>query len=133
MGANARLKIVRKVIETQMAKPYRFGSTDCFMTALTMIDTLTGSQYIERHLWTYWTARGAHRELRRLGYRSLVDFFKDRLEPIETMRCEPGDVAVVRHDGAEHVAVCLGRQFVTKTLHGRLVLPVDSVIAAFKV
>lgn len=124
---------VRRILADEAEKPYCFGGSDCFIIALRVIDALRGTHFTDRHYGTYSTFGGAQRELARHGYKSLVGFFDDRLERIDTLRCEPGDVAVV-HDGQfEHTAICVGRQFVAKTKDGRGVFSADAVLAAYRV
>lgn len=133
MGNATRLNDVRRIVEEQLAKPYVYGSADCFFMTLAIVDGLTGSNHTEKHMWSYRTFPQAGRALRKAGYETLTEYFEDRLPRIATMRCEPGDVAVVRLGNMEHTAVCLGARFVTKTGAGRLDVSADRVISAFKV
>lgn len=133
MGYTTRLKDVRRIVDRELARPYVLGKSDCFFMGLAVIDTLTGSQHTEKHLWSYRTFSGAKRALRKVGCETLTEFFDERLAKIETMRCEPGDIVVVNWDGYEHVAVCVGNRFVTKTADGPLMVTVDRVVSAFKV
>ncbi|WP_141333429.1 DUF6950 family protein, partial [Sinorhizobium meliloti] len=82
----------------------------------------------------YRTLAGAQRALRRRGHTSLVSFFAAELgqQPKGGAEARLGDLVILRlTDGAEHVGICLGARFVTKTERGRSDHRLADVIAAF--
>ena len=129
-----RFRIVEATLARELAKPYAYGSADCFMLGCAFIDALTGSTVADKHRGAYRTLPGAQRALRRRGHKSLVSFFAAELgqEPKGGAEARLGDLVVLRlADGAEHVGVCLGGRFVTKTERGRSDHGLADVIAAF--
>ncbi|MGH0227901.1 DUF6950 family protein [Sinorhizobium meliloti] len=129
-----RFRIVEATLARELAKPYAYGSADCFMLGCAFIDALTGSAVADKYRGTYRTLAGAQRALRRRGHISLVSFFAAELgqEPKGGAEARLGDLVILRlADGAEHVGVCLGSRFVTKTERGRSDHGLADVIAAF--
>jgi hypothetical protein len=129
-----RFRIVEATLERELAKPYAYGSADCFMLGCAFVDALTGSALAGKYRGAYRTLAGAQRALRRRGHRSLVSFFVDELqqEPKGGAEARLGDLVILRlSDSAEHVGICLGARFVTKTERGRSDHGLADVIAAF--
>ncbi len=129
-----RFRIVEATLARELAKPYDYGSADCFMLGCAFVDTLTGSALADKYRSAYRTLAGAQRALRRRGHASLVSFFTAELgqEPKGGAEARLGDLVILRlSDGAEHVGVCLGVRFVTKTERGQSDHGLADVIAAF--
>ncbi|MDW9770383.1 hypothetical protein GOC40_00375 [Sinorhizobium meliloti] len=129
-----RFRIVEATLTRELAKPYAYGSADCFMLGCAFIDALAGSGTADKYRGAYRTLAGAQRALRRRGHTSLVSFFAAELgqEPKGGAEARLGDLVILRlSDGAEHVGVCLGARFVTKTERGRSDQGLADVIAAF--
>jgi hypothetical protein len=129
-----RFRMVEATLARELAKPYAYGSADCFMLGCTFIDALTGSATADKYRGAYRTLAGAQRALRRRGHTSLVSFFATELqqEPTGGAEARLGDLVILRlSDGAEHVGICLGARFVTKTERGRSDHGLADVIAAF--
>jgi hypothetical protein len=129
-----RFRIVEATLARELARPYAYGSADCFMLGCAFVDALTGSAAAEKYRGTYRTLAGAQRALRRRGHRSLVSFFVAELrqEPKGGAEARLGDLVILGlADGAEHVGVCLGARFVTKTERGRSDHGLADVIASF--
>ncbi|MDX0213076.1 hypothetical protein GOC35_15650 [Sinorhizobium meliloti] len=129
-----RFRIVEATLMRELAKPYAYGSADCFMLGCAFIDALTGLATADKYRGAYRTLAGAQRALRRRGHTSLVSFFTAELgqEPKGGAEARLGDLVILRlSDGAEHVGVCLGARFVTKTERGRSDHGLADVIAAF--
>lgn len=129
-----RFRIVEATLTRELAKPYAYGSADCFMLGCAFVDALTGSALTDKYRAAYRTLAGAQRALRRHGHASLVSFFAAELgqQPKGGAEARLGDLVILRlADGAEHVGVCLGARFVTKTGRGRSDHGLADVIAAF--
>ncbi|WQO66185.1 hypothetical protein U8C40_03090 [Sinorhizobium medicae] len=129
-----RFRIVEATLTRELAKPYAYGSADCFMLGCAFVDALTGSATAERYRGAYRTLAGAQRALRRRGHTSLVSFFAAELgqQPKGGAEARLGDLVILRlADGAEHVGVCLGARFVTKTERGRSDHGLADVVTAF--
>ncbi|MGK9281311.1 DUF6950 family protein [Sinorhizobium meliloti] len=129
-----RFRIVEAALARELAKPYAYGSADCFMLGCAFVDALSGSSIVEKYCGAYRTLAGAQRALRRRGHMSLVSFFAAELEqePKGGAEARLGDLVILRlSDGAEHVGICLGGRFVTKTERGRSDHGLADVIAAF--
>ena len=129
-----RFRIVEATLTRELAKPYAYGSADCFMLGCAVIDALTGSALADKYRAAYRTLAGAQRALRRRGHTSLVSFFAAELgqQPQGGAEARLGDLVILRlADCAEHVGVCLGSRFVTKTERGRSDHGFADVIAAF--
>ncbi|MDX0060398.1 hypothetical protein GOC19_29030 [Sinorhizobium meliloti] len=129
-----RFRIVEAALARELAKPYAYGLADCFMLGCAFVDALTGSAFADKYRGAYQTLAGAQRALRRRGHASLVSFFAAELgqQPQGGAEARLGDLVILRlADGAEHVGVCLGARFVTKTERGRSDHGLADVIAAF--
>jgi len=86
----------------------------------------------EKYTGAYRTLRGAQKALVRLGYKSLPELLAAHLEPCAPARARFGDLAVVNLPDGQHVAVCTGDSYLTKTPHGKSHHAVHEVIAAFR-
>lgn len=129
----SRFLIVRDVLRKELDGEYVFGSGDCFFMGAAVVDALTGSSLVADHRGSYRTLKGAQRALKKLGYSSLVEYFSERLESKPPALAVVGDIAILDLDGSEHVAVCVGPAFVTKTAEGAQTHPLASCKAAFGV
>lgn len=127
---------VLRLWEAECARPYEYGSGDCFMLGCRFADRLAGRSMENAFRRAYSTLTGAQRALRRRGYASLIAFFDDRFVRIGPAQARPGDlgIAVMPENGraAEHVAVCLGREWGCKTATGKLFLPAARIAAAWR-
>lgn len=134
-----RFRKVEATLTAELAKPYAYGNpaqSDCFFMGLALVDALEGSQRARKYAGSYKTLAGAQRALRRRGHSSLVSFFSAELgRPVlGGAEARFGDLVILRLlDGAEHVGVCLGTRFRTKTPDGARDYPLDTVIAAFHI
>ena len=129
-----RFRIVEATLARELARPYAYGSADCFTLGCAFVDALTGSALADTYRGAYRTLAGAQRALRRRGHTSLVSFFAAELgqQPKGGAEARLGDLVILRlSDGAEHVGVCLGARFVTKTERGRSDHGLADVVAAF--
>lgn len=131
-----RFRIVEATLNAELAKPYAYGSADCFFMGCAMIDALTGAETAKKYLGSYKTLAGAQRALRKRKHKSLVTFFSAELEqnPKGGAEARQGDLVILRlDDGAEHVGICIGLRFVTKTPSGRQDYGLGEVVAAFHI
>lgn len=131
----SRFEIVSAVIEAEMAKPYsHWPHADCFFFGCRVADALDPSLGLENaYKGSYKTLRGAQVALRRRGWKSLVELFSAHLEVIAPATARVGDIGVLQIGNAEHVAVCTGMRFITKTAKGRSFHDLAEVKAAFRV
>ncbi|MFC5989673.1 DUF6950 family protein [Limoniibacter endophyticus] len=127
----SRYEIVQPVIEAELAKVYSYGVSDCFFLGCRVADTLSGTSMCETYKGRYRTLAGAQRTLRREGHTSLVTFFSAHLEPCAPAAARLGDIAIIQLGDAEHVGVCVGSKFLTKTETGASFHDVSRVKAAF--
>jgi len=134
-----RFRKVEATLTAELAKPYAYGNpaqSDCFFMGLALVDALEGTQGARKYAGSYKTLAGAQRALRRRGHASLVSFFAAELDrpPRGGAEARFGDLVILRlADGAEHVGVCLGTRFRTKTPDGARDYPLDTVVAAFHI
>ncbi|MDX3929232.1 MAG: hypothetical protein QHC90_25950 [Shinella sp.] len=132
-----RFRIVEATLARELATPYAYGTpekSDCFMTGCALVDALEGTDLVSKYRGTYNSLAGAQRALRRRGFKSLVDFWSAELgrHAVGGAMARFGDLVILRlADGAEHVGVCLGARFVTKTENGRSDHGLSDVIAVF--
>lgn len=135
----SRFQIVADTLAAELAKPYAYGSTDCFFTGLATIDALKGTNFVVTYQGRYKTLAGAQRALRREGHKSLVSFFEALpIAQIAPLQASIGDVGVIalpvegKKRLAEHVGVHNGRQWVVKTEEGTLNFDSAQALAAFR-
>jgi hypothetical protein len=131
--AKSRFDIVNDTLEKELAKPYKFGKSDCFYLSLAVIDALTKTTLRKKYLNIYTTFNGAQKAMKKRGFASIGDLFKEHLEEIAPAMAVIGDVVVLDFLGMEHSAICVGSKFVTKTQEGRSFHVLDDVKSAFKV
>jgi hypothetical protein len=127
-----RFEIVEATLKAEMAKPYAFGIADCFFLGISMIDALSGSNYRKKFAKAYRTLPGAQRALRRKGHKSLVPLFETLVERCAPAEARLGDVVILQLGPHEHVGICLGTRFVTKTENGQSYHTLTDCIAAFR-
>lgn len=128
-----RFVIVERVLGEEMALPYDPGKADCFFLGCRMADALGRSKLAELYAGTYQTLLGAQRALRKHGFRTLSDLFGSHFERCAPAQARMGDLVVLKLNDGEHVGVCLGTRFVTKTSRGRSDHSVDECVTAFRV
>ncbi|ANK73597.1 hypothetical protein FA04_13800 [Ensifer adhaerens] len=129
-----RFRIGSATLERELSTPYAYGPADCFHLGCAMADALHGTSLVEKYRGAYRTLKGAHIALRRRGFSNLVDFWSAELgqEPDGAASARYFDLVILRlADGAEHVGVCLGNRFTTKTERGRSDHGLSDVIATF--
>jgi len=132
----SRFRVVEATLAAELAKPYAYGTADCFFLGCAMIDALTGAETAKKYLGSYRTLAGAQKALRKRKHKSLVTFFAAELDqqPKGAAEARMGDLVILRlDDGAEHVGICLGLRFVTKTPVGRQDFGLSEVTAAFHI
>lgn len=133
-----RYDAVLSVIETELAKGYEPGKSDCFMLGLRLADALDpGLGLVERYGGSYTTLAGALRVLRRHGFETLRDAFEAHFTSCPPAAAGFGDLVIVamparRGRMAEHVGICVGTRFLTKTEAGRSWHGIGEVTAAFR-
>jgi hypothetical protein len=134
-----RFRIVEATLTAELAKPYAYGDpdqSDCFMMGCALVDALEGLSLTEKYAGAYKTLAGAQKALRKRGFKSLVDFWTSEIgrPAVGAAEANFGDLVILRlSDCAEHVGICIGRRFVTKTPAGREDHDISAVIAAFRV
>lgn len=130
-----RFEIVKSVIDAEMAKPYSHKpAADCFFFGCRVADALDATLGLEaKYLDSYSTLRGAQRALRRRGHKSLSDLFATHLAPCAPAEARIGDIGVLQLQDGEHVGVCIGMKFITKTSRGRAFHDLADCKAAFRV
>lgn len=127
-----RFEIAAPVIREGLATPYVYGSSDCFTLGCRVADVLGGHGMEATYKGAYRTLIGAHRALVKRGFKTLADLLGAHLEPCAAAQARFGDLAVVNLEDGDHVAVCLGEMFVTKTPRGPSHHSFADVTAAFR-
>jgi hypothetical protein len=127
-----RFEIVEATLSAEMAKPYEYGISDCFFLGIAMIDALARTNRRSTYAKDYRTILGAQKALRRRGHKSLVTFFETIVEPCAPAAARVGDIVILQLGAHEHVGICLGQRFVTKTDHGQSYHNLSDCIAAFR-
>lgn len=128
-----RFEIAQPVIEAELAKPYAYGTADCFFFGCQVADAFEPArQMVQSYSASYKTLSGAQRALRRRGFISLTQLFEKHLDPCAPGEAQFGDLAVLQINLAEHVGVCVGAKFITKTERGRSLHDLSAVKAAFR-
>jgi hypothetical protein len=127
-----RFEIVEATLNAELAKPYQYGIADCFFLGIAMIDALSGSDNRKKFAKAYRTLPGAQRALRRRGHTSLVTLFETIVEPCAPAEARLGDIVVLQLGPHEHVGICLGSKFLTKTDKGKSYHVISDCIAAFR-
>lgn len=129
-----RFEIVMPVIEAELAKPYAYGTADCFFFGCRVADALDPSLGLAKtYAGAYKTYKGAQRAMWKRGFTSISDLFDKHLERIGAAKARFGDIAVLLFPDGEHVGVCIGSGFMTKTQAGRVTRGLDAVKAAYRV
>lgn len=129
-----RFETVRDTLAAELAKPYTYGDSDCFFLGCQMADALDPKLgLVEKYHGSYSSLRGAQTALRRRKCKSIAELFARDLEPCGPAEARLGDLVILHlEDGAEHVGICLGARFVTKTEQGRSDHTLFDCIAAFR-
>ncbi|KFC62784.1 hypothetical protein FF80_03351 [Devosia sp. LC5] len=129
-----RFEIVKAVIDAEMASPYAYGTADCFFFGCRVADALDASLDLAKtYAGSYKTLRGAQMALRRRGHKSLIGLFAGHLTPCGPAEARIGDIGIMLLADGEHVGVCVGSKFITKTWRGRSFLDLADCKAAFRV
>lgn len=131
--AKTRFEIAQPVIEAELAKPYAYGVADCFFFGCRVADAFDRKRKIvSTYRGSYKTLMGAQKALRKRGHKSLAELFAVHLEPCAPAACQFGDLVILQLADGEHVGVCVGDRFVTKTERGREHHSIGAVKAAFR-
>lgn len=135
MVAKSRFEIVKAVIDAEMAKPYSHKpAADCFFFGCRVADAIDPALGLEAsYSGAYSTLRGAQIALRRRGHKSLSDLFSAHLAQCAPAEARVGDIGVLQLRDGEHVGVCVGMKFMTKTPAGKSFVELADCKAAFRV
>jgi len=133
-----RFEVVSRIVREHLAAPYAYGvglsiGGDCFAMGLAVAHALTDVDHGESYRGRYKTKVGAAKIVHRRGGGSLAGLLRQHFTDTAPAQARVGDLAVVLAPDGEHVAVCMGRDFVVKTEHGRRDFGVTDCIAAFRV
>jgi hypothetical protein len=128
----SRFETVDATLKAELEKPYAFGIADCFFLGIAMLDALSGSDNRGKFGKAYRTMAGAQRALRRRGHTSLVQLFETLAEPCAPAAARLGDIVILQLGPHEHVGICLGSRFITKTDKGASYHALADCIAAFR-
>lgn len=135
----SRFETVQATLQAEFAKPYAYGSADCFFTGLAMIDALNSTDHVNDYTGRYKTLAGAQKALRADGHKTLVTFFEALGGPrIAPLQASIGDIGVIalpvegKKRLAEHVGIHDGRQWWVKTEDGVRKFDSAQAVAAFR-
>lgn len=128
-----RFEIADPVIQEELAKPYTYGAADCFFFGCRIADAFDETRgLVKLYSGSYRTLMGAQKALRKRGFKSTADLFATHLEAIAPALAQYGDLVVLQLADGEHVGVCLGQRFLTKTERGKSLHGLSEVKAAFR-
>lgn len=97
-------KALKLHIERSMAMPFEWGKNDCLSFADKAVEIQRGHGFVTEWLNSgYYNARTAAihygRHLRDTGYKSVLDVADERLERIDTLQPEFGDIVARKTEG----------------------------------
>lgn len=134
-----------KYIKTQQSQVFVWGSIDCCTFGSGAVKAMTGSDPMQKYRYTYNSAIGAIKSLRRFGHYTLCSAVDEALGPsnrVSSKFVQRGDILVLRSSEAlqltegweEAVAVSLGSQIAVRT-NKVVLMPVASlnIIQAWRV
>ena len=121
-------------LEAMAATPFVDGQSDCALTIADWAMVATGCADPAGHLrGRYHNALGRERLLRRLGgLETVIGECARRAGLSETANPVRGDVGLVRLNGQDLAAICVGRRWAIKSSRGVVVEPVE-VLRAWSV
>lgn len=135
----SRFQVVSDTLKAELAKPYSYGSTDCFFTGLRIVDAIRGTKHVNTYKNRYKTLVGAQKALRNDGHKTLTTFLEalslSRIAPLQAIIGDIGVIALPvegKNRLAEHVGVHDGRQWIVKTETGTLNFDSAQAQAAFR-
>ena len=129
-----RFETLTPIIEAELAKPYAYGDSDCFLLAAKVAAALQPEcTLLAEYVGRYKTKLGAHRIMMRAGFVSLTDLLDKHFPRRAPATATYGDVAVVTLSDGEHFAVCVGQRFVVKLPRGATFCDLGTVKAAYQV
>jgi len=128
-----RFEIASAVIKSELKKPYEYGKSDCFFLGCQIADAFEPSrEMVKKYVGSYTTLLGAQRALKKRKFKSLSDLFGKHLDSCAPAAAQYGDIVILSLEGIEHVAICVGDLFLTRTENGREFHPLNRVSAAFR-
>ncbi|SDA39086.1 DUF6950 family protein [Mesorhizobium qingshengii] len=128
-----RFQTVDATLRAELAKPYVEGESDCFFLGCRMADALDPALGLVKKYWrAYTTILGAQKALRKRGHKTLADLFSTHLTACAPAEAQLGDIVILQLVDGQHVGICLGIRFVTKTSAGRSYHFVADCVAAFR-
>lgn len=120
-------------LETMACRPFDDGKTDCILTVADWIVLNGHPDPAEPYRGRYSTALGRERLQRRLGgLRAVMDAgaFRSGLSCVR--RAKRGDVGLIRSNGEELAAICLGRLWAAQGA-GLMVARPQRILKAWRV
>ncbi|MET3662508.1 DUF6950 family protein [Aquamicrobium ahrensii] len=131
--AKTRFEIAHLIIEAELTKPYVYGTADCFFFGCRIADAFDPARkMVKTYSGSYKTLMGAQRAMRKRGFKSLAELVAVHLEPCAPGEAQFGDLVILQLADGEHVGVCVGAKFITKTERGRSLHDLSAVKAAFR-
>lgn len=135
-----RFRIVSQTLAAELARPYIHGESDCFFLGCRVADALDmphgALNLVERYGGAYSTLLGAQRALRKHGFATLAELFASHLPACAPAEARLGDIVIldltIGGKRGQHVGVCLGARFVTRSERGRSDHGVGDCVAAFR-
>lgn len=96
-----------RAVKERMNKPFAWGTHDCCLFAAACVHAVTGKDPALDVRGTYHTAQDAAMILRDLG--GLLHVAESRFgEEVPALMAQAGDVALVRFEGRDTLAICMG-------------------------
>lgn len=129
----SRFRTLERVVTEEMAKPYQYGVADCFFFGCRVADAFDPSrEMVKTYSGSYRTLMGAQKALRKRGHKSLAELFRKHLTPCAPAQAGLGDIVILQLADGEHVGVCAGTHYITKTERGGSNHNLSAVKAAFR-
>jgi hypothetical protein len=124
------------VLERAAAKPFVWGSHDCWTFAADCIEAVTGERPAPAWLGRYTSHAGALRHVRKAGFADMAAAFDATIGPRGPIGLAArGDIVLVAIDGAEGFGVVdtSGEAVFCVGLEGLVIRPLSDVVARWSI
>jgi hypothetical protein len=119
------------LVKERWAAPFLFGANDCCLFAADCVLAVTGQDPAHDLRGAYSTEKGAALMVRKFG--GVPQLAKDRLgEEIPPTFLQVGDVALVRMQDQDMLAVCFGSHLLAPGPEGLVYVPIEHALQAWR-
>lgn len=119
-------------IESRRQTPFQWGVHDCTLFAVDAALAMTGIDLASDYRGTYNSEIGASRIIAKAGgtLRALVN---QHGQEVPSRMAQRGDWVLIKQDGSEALAVCVGVKLVAAGPNGLVQHPMSKAIAAWRI